>query len=106
MSRRFGSSKATPTPLSNDADKGRQKNERKEVLTARDWKKSSAKVIAMPPTTGEGEDASVEKRKVNTNTEKKKNTEYAKNHLNPAHNSGNVSCATNEWRDYPDQPRH
>ena len=39
--------------------------------------------------------------------EKKNNTEYVKNHTeNPAHNSGNVSSATNEWPDYPDQPSH
>ena len=37
---------------------------------------------------------------------RKKNTEYAKKHLNPDQSSGNVFRATNEWPDYPDQPRH
>ena len=46
-----------------------------------------------------------EKRKANTKNEKKNNTEDVKNHLNPGHNSGNASCATKEWPDYPDQPR-
>ena len=48
----------------------------------------------------------MEKRKVITKNEKKNNTEDAKNHLNLGHNSGNAPCATNEWPDHPDQPRH
>ena len=34
----------------------------------------------------------MEKRKVNTENEKKITRITPKNHLNPAHNSGNVSC--------------
>ena len=37
--------------------------------------------------------------------EKENHTEYAKTQLNTDQNSGNVSCATNKWADYPDQLR-
>ena len=46
----------------------------------------------------------MEKRKVNIKNEKKHITEDVKNNLNPDHNSGNASCVTNEWPDYPYQP--
>ena len=55
---------------------------------------------------GRARKVSMGQRKVNTKKENENNTEYSKNDLNPAHNSGNVSCATKEWPDYPDQPRH
>ena len=61
--------------------------------------------IAMSPATRGGRRRCMKKRKVNIKNEKKNNTEYAKNHLNPDHSSGNASCATNEWPDYPSQPR-
>ena len=48
----------------------------------------------------------MEKRKVNIKNEEKNITEDVKNHRNPAFNSGNVSYATDEWPDYPDQPRY
>ena len=36
-------------------------------------------------------------------SEKNNDTYNVKNRTeNPAYNSGNVSCATNEWLDYPD----
>ena len=75
------------------------------ALRGRD--KSSTKAIAMSPATeGGGRGRCMEKRKVNIKNEKKNNTEDAKKHLNPGHNSGNAPCATDEWPNYPDQPRH
>ena len=56
---------------------------------------------------GGGRGRCMEKRIMNIKNEKKNNTEEVKNHTaNPAYYPGNVSCTTNEWPDYPDQPHH
>ena len=60
----------------------------------------------MPPATGGNAKKFHGKAKNQYQKEKENNAEYAKNHLHPAHNPGNASCATNERPDYLDQPRH
>ena len=106
MSRRCGSSKPTSIPLNGEASKPERyekQKERNEGLTVRHRKKPSTKVISAA---GGGRGNVYGKAKSEYLNENKNNTAGAKNRLNPAHNSRNVSCATNKLSDYPDQPRH
>ena len=74
--------------MSKETEKGRPNRKGLEEIV-------NEKSSPCHPQREEGEEVSMEKRKVNTKNEKKNSTENAKNHLNPAHNSGHVSCATN-----------
>ena len=69
------------------------------VLERLRGRKKSSKITAM---SGKLKSRHTKKTRRKNNTE-----EDVKNHTeNPAYTySGNVSCATNEWPDYPDQPR-
>ena len=61
----------------------------------------------MSPATGGARKMQGKVKRELKKTRRKHNTEDFKNHTeHPAYNSENVSCATNEWPDYPDQPRH
>ena len=97
----------TPTPLNGKATKPakyvNKMKARPSVESRNEW---STKAIAMPPTTGGKARKMHGEAKSEYQKRKEKNKEDAKNHLNLAHNSGNASCATNEWPGHPDQLQH
>ena len=101
MGRRCGSSKPTPTPLNDKATKPamyvKKMKERPSLKGQEEIVKESHRRVTRD---GGGRGRCMEKQKVNIKNEMNNIKEDIKNHTeNPANNSGNVSCATDEWRD-------